>query len=276
MIDVIVDGVFVNIKQVKFPAGELHLSIQKSHLITSNEVIFVMKFEGSDDLVNLMLLNDIYRNHRRHLHISYVPFGRQDRAVNEGEANSLRAFAKFINNMNFELVMIDDPHSDVVEAVFERAEIKTQFVCFQQTVLQYMHRLSAKRVSYDVIVSPDMGASKKTQKIAASLQKPLVQCFKQRHPYTGEILGVGIVDSDSLLGKNCLIVDDICDGGRTFIEVAKALKAQGASGVDLYVTHGIFSKGITVFDGIIENVFCYNNMNKNVLVERSLIVGETK
>ena len=33
---------------------------------------------------------------------------------------------------------------------------------------------------------------------------------------------------------------DICDGGRTFIELAKVLKDNGAKRVTLYVTHGIF------------------------------------
>ena len=46
------------------------------------------------------------------------------------------------------------------------------------------------------------------------------------------------------MGRNCLIVDDICDGGGTFIPLAKKLKNAGAKTVTLYVTHGIFSKGL--------------------------------
>ena len=45
-------------------------------------------------------------------------------------------------------------------------------------------------------------------------------------------------------------MDDICDGGRTFIELAKALKVDGPRSVWLYVTHGIFSQGFGVFAGI--------------------------
>jgi ribose-phosphate pyrophosphokinase len=44
--------------------------------------------------------------------------------------------------------------------------------------------------------------------------------------------------------KNILIVDDICDGGRTFIECAKILHLHEVNSVSLYVTHGIFSKGL--------------------------------
>ena len=44
-------------------------------------------------------------------------------------------------------------------------------------------------------------------------------------------------------GKNCLIVDDICDGGRTFTDLAKKLNDKGAKELYLFVSHGIFSKG---------------------------------
>jgi ribose-phosphate pyrophosphokinase len=37
-------------------------------------------------------------------------------------------------------------------------------------------------------------------------------------------------------------VDDICDGGRTFIEISKALDGYQGE-LYLFVTHGIFSKG---------------------------------
>jgi ribose-phosphate pyrophosphokinase len=50
------------------------------------------------------------------------------------------------------------------------------------------------------------------------------------------------------------MVDDICDGGRTFIELAKELRGMGAEKVHLYVTHGFFTKGLSVFDGIIDVV----------------------
>ena len=55
-------------------------------------------------------------------------------------------------------------------------------------------------------------------------------------------------------GKSVLIADDICDGGRTFIELAKVLKERGAAHIHLHVTHGIFSKGKAVFEGLIDTV----------------------
>jgi ribose-phosphate pyrophosphokinase len=58
------------------------------------------------------------------------------------------------------------------------------------------------------------------------------------------------------LDKDIFIVDDICDGGRTFTEVAKAIKENKkyTGKIYLVVTHGIFSAGfdflVQYFDGI--------------------------
>ncbi len=43
-------------------------------------------------------------------------------------------------------------------------------------------------------------------------------------------------------GRNCILVDDICDSGGTLRGAAQALKDEGATGVAAYVTHGVFSK----------------------------------
>jgi len=62
-------------------------------------------------------------------------------------------------------------------------------------------------------------------------------------------------------GKNLVIVDDICDGGRTFIELARVLKEKGANKVALYVTHGIFSQGLDVLKEHIDHVYCVHAFN---------------
>ena len=52
-------------------------------------------------------------------------------------------------------------------------------------------------------------------------------------------------------------MDDICDGGGTFIPLAQKLKDLGAKEVNLYVTHMIGAKGLDIFKGVVDNVFCY-------------------
>jgi len=60
-------------------------------------------------------------------------------------------------------------------------------------------------------------------------------------------------------GKDCLIVDDLADGGRTFKYLAEALKKQGASKVYLYVTHAQFNYGFEELKETIDHVYCTNS-----------------
>jgi ribose-phosphate pyrophosphokinase len=74
-----------------------------------------------------------------------------------------------------------------------------------------------------------------------------------------EVIGTHYSD-DKVRNAVILIVDDICDGGRTFIELAKKLRPMTTGKIKLLITHGIFSKGIEVFDGIIDEVLVINNI----------------
>ncbi len=63
------------------------------------------------------------------------------------------------------------------------------------------------------------------------------------------------VHATDLSGLTAVITDDICDGGATFIGIAKELRRLNCHKVVLYVTHGIFSKGTEVFDGLLDQLF---------------------
>ena len=74
---------------------------------------------------------------------------------------------------------------------------------------------------------------------------PLIYATKQRDTRTGALSNVEIHTGGVDLGsRTILVVDDICDGGGTFLLLAEALRKAGIhNDLELYVTHGIFSKG---------------------------------
>ena len=105
-----------------------------------------------------------------------------------------------------------------------------------------------------VLVSPDAGAYKATHEIAEKLNADLVPSNKVRVDGIPQISIQG-----SVKGKNCLIVDDLADGGRTFKFLAEALKQQGALKVFLYVTHAQFNYGFEELKETINHVYCTNS-----------------
>jgi len=62
-----------------------------------------------------------------------------------------------------------------------------------------------------------------------------------------------------------VIIDDICDGGRTFVELAKVIKEnQSDAKIYLIVTHGIFSAGFNDLNKFFEKIFTTNSISDRV------------
>jgi ribose-phosphate pyrophosphokinase len=250
----------LEIKSFLFPGGEVGIKLEPNNykFFYNGDIEhfnILAKIHNSNDLISLAMIKDSLdrlsikfncKNIPVNLIITYLPYARQDRVCVDGEAFSLKVLGNFINSLNFNLVTIFDPHSSVSEAVINNCKVVTQlniiekFEAFRSRVLN----------SNSVFISPDAGANKKTADLAKYFEhKDFIRADKLRNLSTGEIKET-IVYADDLTGVDVFVVDDIADGGRTFIELAKVLKSKNANKVILYVTHGIFSKG---FDALLKN-----------------------
>lgn len=252
----------VTFEKFCFPGGEMHIKIKDAYLEKGAGLAFY--FEKNEDIIELLLLVDAIKRldngYINRLVIPYVPFARQDRVNVSGECFSLKVFCDLINSIGAKEVIIHDPHSDVTPALLNRCSVIKQwnlllgsgaFLKRECGVINF----SLPQDSDFWLISPDAGAMKKTYELAAHLPcLGVIECAKHRDVTNGKITGT-IVHHDDFAGKTCFIVDDICDGGRTFIEIAKVLKTKNAGKVVLVVTHGLFTKGLDVFDGLIDEVW---------------------
>jgi len=147
--------------------------------------------------------------------------------------------------MGFDKVEILHPHSPISLALINNA-------C-QIPHYQYVKNAS-EAIGNPVLISPDAGAYKTTHEIALKLDADLVPSNKVRIDGVPQISIQGDVQ-----GRDCLIVDDLADGGRTFIFLAEALKKNGALKVFLYVTHAQFNYGFDELKEVIDHVYCTNS-----------------
>jgi len=188
----------------------------------------------------------------------YAPYARQDRVCNAGEALGISAFAKIINSMEYNAVYVSDPHSDVSPAVLDRCHVRTQAELF----LPFFSDYDIPRQELIYLVSPDAGAAKKTRECFKLIKMihqnvKVVYANKVRNTETGEITETNLAESEKIEeGAHFIVVDDICDGGRTFIDLGKVLKTYKPKSLRLHVTHGIFSKG----EEVIKTEGCYNEL----------------
>ncbi|MGN7787650.1 ribose-phosphate diphosphokinase [Niabella sp. 22666] len=179
--------------------------------------------------------------------IPYFPAARQDRVMVIGEALSVKVYANIINALGFKKVLVLDAHSEVTPALVDNCEVIPNYSFIKETL---------KRIGKPVVlVSPDGGALKKIYKLSEYLEGvAVVECGKTRDVATGKLSGFKVY-ADNLEGAHCLVVDDICDGGGTFIGLADALKSKGAGRLFLAVSHGIFSKGLDVLTGYYDHIY---------------------
>jgi ribose-phosphate pyrophosphokinase len=240
----------VKVTPTIFPDGTSQVWRIEESAFAAEANLIVWDFESEAELMHLAQLKELLgsygdRNRDIILHIRYLPYGRQDKYVANDATFALRAFAKQLNCLHFTKIEIFDPHSNVaVEHIRNSKAIQPHKEIF--------HALDQTN---GIFCFPDKGAAGRYSGLRA--QGGSVVFSKVRDQQTGEILGTSTDDVVSAIPY--LIVDDICDGGRTFIEVAKVLYEKGATEVHLYVSHGLFTKGKQVLrDAGIKRIFTKN------------------
>ncbi len=94
---------------------------------------------------------------------------------------------------------------------------------------------------YDLVIFPDESAYRRyASQLSDSefLVSEFLVCQKERDQVTGQIVSHKIPDLPDYV-KKVIVVDDLCDGGFTFISLAQSLPPQVEK--HLFVFHGVFS-----------------------------------
>lgn len=251
------DCIDLQYKLTQFSAGELHPQLQDYVPIGNIESISIKAISYNPTfIVELALLVNALRYEFPtsipiDLDLPYVPYSRQDRVCAEGDAFGLKVFADQINALNFNQVVIFDAHSDVAPALINNCihrEAKALFILNPSFLNNYSH-----------LISPDAGAYKKVNSIAATKGLPVIPALKTRDASTGRLSNTILVTDGVDSPTRLLVVDDICDGGYTFILLGKELrKTFPDTLIDLYVSHGIFGKGTDELKFYYDNIYCHN------------------
>lgn len=263
---------------ITFSAGELHPRLELPERLGDIQSYTVKaSIKDASGVMFLALVSEILKRRfscgTSTLQLDYLPYSRQDRACANGDAFSLKVFADILNAMGYDEVVTLDAHNPVVAAslIKNLANIPMQDLCFEMFG-QFRARLNGVLSEPGLLVSPDKGAAHKLRALASLLGTDrLIVADKKRNPVDGHIVGMEVSPITDMADQTAVICDDICDGGRTFIELAKILKqAHGVGKVILYVTHGIYSKGFEELNQWIDEHYCYNYIGKPQAIPTNL------
>ena len=210
-------------------------------------------FENESEFIHVaqlkMLINTLKPGVRVTLDLPFFPYSRQDHKVSNETTFALRSFCLLLKSLEFNCIMTYDIHSNVALTYLDELINIYPATAIDNTLMKF---------NPDVIVFPDKGAKTRYEQ---KFTLPAVSIHKERDQLTGYLTIKGIINDKNidLAYKRCLIIDDLCDGGGTFILAAQALYNEGVKEVGLYTTHGIYSKGTQVLkDNLITRIFNLN------------------
>ena len=248
----------------KFKGGEMHIKLDsQANYNESDKVVITNRFTCGDDIMKVLIAKDALhfmgvKNFE--LVMPYIPYARQDRLCNIGESFTLKVFTDLINSAKFDKVYVVDAHSDVAPALINNCVNISNHYYIQGTYdcLDFYREEGQNKEL--ILVSPDSGANKKCNKLFDEVKvfSKIVKCDKRRNLTTNTVSFFEVF-TDDLNGIDCLIVDDICDGGRTFVGIAEELKKKNAGNIYLFVTHGIFSYGTDELKKYFRKIFTTNS-----------------
>lgn len=240
-----------------FPSGcETHIKLGTHY--GWQDVVIDFRPKKTEEIIQLLLVTDALKRlgyEKIKLFIPYLPFARQDRVMIPGEPLSIKVFCDLINSQEYSSVEVFDCHSEVGLALLNHVKAHNNYKLVEKALIAWDDYY---------IVCPDAGAYKKIFGLCQYLgyKDNIVLCNKHRNVSNGVIESISC-DTDSLNGRNCIIVDDICDGGGTFVMLADELYKRKSGEIALIVSHGIFSKGIDVLKGI-DFVYCSDSYLNNI------------
>lgn len=246
-------------KLFKFPGGEIHF---KSKVDLRDAVALDVRLNSSDDILALCIVVDTVRkaqvgHTRGHLEVAipYFPYQQADIDSGEGECFSLKTIVNILNSLDVDEYNVFDPHSTVTPALLKNCEVLDNS-WFVGHIISDLYP-NGGRNDKVVLLSPDAGAYKKIFKLAEKIEfkGEILCCQKNRDITNGN---VQVVVPPLPKGKDVLIIDDICVGGRTFIEIAKH-RTEETGKWYLAVSHGIFSSGFTELYQHFNQVFTTNS-----------------
>jgi ribose-phosphate pyrophosphokinase len=233
----------------QFSGGERHPVIPDSMMMKSYEPLRAI-IKNSNDLMDLILVTDILRNAGKQpdvLEIPYMPYGRQDRRHQHGSSDALRVVSKLINGLGYKHVVVYEPHSSYTNALIDN--------CVSVSMTEAAEKfISALDDPGEImLVSPDKGATYRVEDLSYKTGLEMATVSKRRQPDDETWLSIERIE-DKMLGKHMVVIDDICDGGATFLQLAKYVAEEMSKRqsdfepeekprMSLFVAHGIFKHG---------------------------------
>jgi ribose-phosphate pyrophosphokinase len=250
----------------KYPGGELQVRLKPETIESLSScfgIVVIHPIKNSDDVMKLLLLQDAINDitlsmpsNNMAVVIPYLPYSRADRRFVEGDCLGKKVFL------------------NIITCVWPYAKIYT-LDCHSNRFYYEYRDILVEKIIQDILVNdpeaniifPDKGAQNRYADMLSG-DHPKYYCEKKRDPVTGKFLGFEVpVIKDTT--RNSYIIDDICDGGGTFLGIAEKLQIPN---LRLFVTHGIFSKGFDDLSKYFDKIYTTNSFTEPCISDKVEVI----
>ena len=244
-------GVEVSENIVKrFPSGEI--LCEPVETVRGKQIFIIQSTcpPVNDNLMEVLIFADACRRasaKESNLIVPYFGYARQDRKSKPREPITSALVAHLISTAGIDRVVTVNLHA---------AQIQGFFTCLVDD-MSAVPLLGSAIISENpdlsnvVVVSPDHGGVNRARDLAVILGNCPIAIIDKRRTSTLEPEVMNIIGD--VRGKDCYMVDDMIDTGRSAVIGAKALKDAGAKSVMMAAVHPTFSD--PCYDLLKESVF---------------------
>src|SRR5881397_3741257 len=219
----------------RFSDGEFNFQITEN--VRGADVFIVQPTCPPTDahLMELLVMLDAFRRssaERVTAVIPYFGYARSDKKDRPRVPIAAKLAANLIHTAGADRVLTMDLHAAQIQGFFD---IPVDHLFAAPAFIGHYQDHPLPNLT---VVAPDTGGAERARAYAKRLDAELALCDKRREKANeAEVMNVvGDVE-----GRNCLIVDDMCDTGGSLTKVAQALRNAGAARVDACFTHPVLS-----------------------------------
>lgn len=247
-----------------FPDGTSQVWNLPEEILQAKDLTIDWRFEQEREILDIFSFCCLFNSLQRvSLHVPFFPYARQDKEISNASTFNLFMIAGLLNVLKLDRISSVDVHNpDLTRFIVD------QFVNIpvEEIHKDLIYNLSEGYTRPLHVVFPDEGAQHRYPKPKESGVESILTFKKVRDQATGKILKHEAGFEHKQWSSNkFLLLDDLCDGGATFLSIAAFLKERVKDPeINLFVTHGVFSKGRKVLEDAGIRIFTTNSLPKNV------------
>lgn len=221
----------------RFSDGEIFVEVHDNVRQQDMFVIQPISSPANDNLMELLVMIDALRRssaRRITAVIPYFGYARQDRRTKARTPISAKLVANLLTIAGVDRIMTMDLHAAQIQGFFD---IPVDNL-YASPIFALDIRANFPDLSKVTIVSPDVGGVARARELIERLDTELAIVDKRRSA-PGEIAEMNVIGD--VAGRDCILLDDICDTAGTLCKAADVLAKEGARSVHAYISHGVLS-----------------------------------